>query len=118
MNGTAIFTKVKVKTAGTWPDYVFRNGYRLPALTTLEQFLRTYHHLPGIASAADIQRDGIDLGGQQAAVLKKVEELTLYLIEQNKTLTDENKKLQAQNVRLQDLQRQIDELKKLLTDKK
>jgi hypothetical protein len=117
VNGTAIFTKVKVKTAGTWPDYVFRNGYTLPDLTTLEQFLRTYHHLPGIASAAEIQRDGIDLGSQQAAVLKKVEELTLYLIEQNRTLADENRQLQAQNARMQDLQRQIDELKKLLSDK-
>ncbi|HET6253936.1 MAG TPA: Ig-like domain-containing protein [Puia sp.] len=118
VNGTAIFTKVKVKTAGTWPDYVFRNGYTPPDLNILEQYLRTYHHLPGIASEADVQRDGIDVGEQQAAMLKKVEELTLYLIEQNKTLADQNRRLLDQNARLLDQQRQIDELRKLLEAKK
>jgi hypothetical protein len=114
VNGTAIFTKVKVKTAGTWPDYVFRNGYTPPDLNILEQYLHANHHLPGIASEAEVQRDGIDVGDQQAAVLKKVEELTLYLINQNKTLTEQNRQLQEQNARLLDQQRQIDELKKLL----
>jgi Bacterial Ig domain len=118
VNGTAIFTKVKVKTAGTWPDYVFGNGYTPPDLRSLETYLRTYHHLPGIISEADVQRDGIDVGDQQAAILKKVEELTLYLIEQNKNLTEQNHQLQDQNNKLQDLQRQIDELKKLLSEKK
>ena len=118
VNGTAIFTKVKVKTVGTWPDYVFRSGYSLPDLKELEQYLQTHHHLPGIASAAEVQRDGIDVGDQQAAVLKKVEELTLYLIEQNRTLADQNKKLEEQNTRLLNQQRQIDELKKQLTTKK
>jgi hypothetical protein len=114
VNGTAIFTKVKVKTAGTWPDYVFRNGYVPLDLKELEQYLRTYHHLPGIVSEEEVKRDGIDVGDQQAAVLKKVEELTLYLIEQNKTLTDQNRQLRQQNAQLQDQQRQIDELKRLL----
>ncbi len=114
VNGTAIFTKVKVKTAGTWPDYVFRNGYTPPDLKDLEQYLRTYHHLPGIASEADVQQNGIDLGDQQPGILKKVEELTLYLIEQNKQLAEQNRQLQQQNTQLQDQQRQIDELKKLL----
>src|ERR1700744_888865 len=50
VNGTAIFTKVKVKTAGTWPDYVFKKGYRLPDLAALEEYLVKYRHLPGIAS--------------------------------------------------------------------
>jgi hypothetical protein len=118
VNGTAIFTKVKVKTAGTWPDYVFRDGYTPPNLVFLESYLRTYHHLPGIASEADVQQNGIDLGDQQAAVLKKVEELTLYLIEQNKTLTEQNRQLQQQNAKLLDQQHQIDELKRLISEKK
>jgi hypothetical protein len=118
VNGTAIFTKVKVKTAGTWPDYVFKNGYAPPDLKALEAYLHTYHHLPGIASEAEVQQNGIDVGDQQTAMLKKVEELTLYLIEQNKQLTEQNKQLQQQNAQLQDQQRQIDELKKLVLEKK
>jgi len=111
VNGTAIFTKVKVKTAGTWPDYVFQKGYALLDLKELEAYLEKYRHLPGIASETEVQRDGIDLGDHQAALLKKVEELTLYLIEENKALKE-------QNARLQEQQRQIDELKKLIGEKK
>ena len=111
VNGTAIFTKVKVKTAGTWPDYVFGKDYHLPDLQWLEDYLVKYHHLPDIASEAEVKKDGIDVGDHQAALLKKVEELTLYLIEENKALKE-------QNTKLQDQQRQIDELKKLIAEKK
>jgi hypothetical protein len=112
VNGTAIFTKVKVKTAGTWPDYVFKPGYNLTDLVELEHYIAEHKHLPGIVSEADVQREGaIDVGDQQAAVLKKVEELTLYLI-------DENKKLKEQNARLEQQQKEIDELKKLIRKEK
>jgi hypothetical protein len=110
VNGTAIFTKVKVKTAGTWPDYVFAKNYHLPDLQWLEDYLARYRHLPDIASEAEVQKDGIDVGDNQAAQLKKIEELTLYLI-------DENKALKEQNAKLQDLQHQIDELKRLIAEK-
>jgi Bacterial Ig domain len=111
VNGTGIFTKVKVKTFSTWPDYVFGKDYHLLDLHELEAYLARYHHLPDIASEAEVQRDGIDVGDHQAALLKKVEELTLYLI-------DENKKLQVQQVRLDQQQKEIDELKKLIAEKK
>jgi hypothetical protein len=97
VNGTAIFTKAKVKTAGTWPDYVFKPNYALPDLNDLERYLKEHQHLPGIASGKAVEQDGIDVAEQEAALLKKVEELTLYLIQQNK-------KLEAQ-------QKEIDELK-------
>jgi hypothetical protein len=97
VNGTAIFTKAKVKTAGTWPDYVFKPDYKLPDLKDLERYLKEHQHLPDIAPEKTVQREGIDIAEQQAALLKKVEELTLYLIQQNK-------KIEAQ-------QKEIDELK-------
>jgi hypothetical protein len=118
VNGTAIFTKVKVKTAGTWPDYVFQKGYALPDLKELEAFLVKYRHLPGIASEADVQRDGIDVGDHQAALLKKVEELTLYLIDQNKALMRQNQQLSEQKARLDEQQQEIEVLKKLIVEKK
>ena len=111
VNGTAIFTKAKVKTAGTWPDYVFEQGYRLPDLKDLEVYLQTHHHLPDIPSQAQVQQDGIDLSEHAAALLKKVEELTLYTIRQDKQLAEQNARLEAQ-------QKEIDELKALIKDKK
>jgi len=119
VNGTAIFTKVKVKTAGTWPDYVFKKGYQLPGLPELEQYLAKYHHLPGILSETEIQKiDGLDMGEQQMALLQKIEELTLYLIEENKKLKEQNRQLEEQNKRLDQQQQQIEELKKLIQAKK
>jgi hypothetical protein len=93
VNGTAIFTKVKVKTAGTWPDYVFEKGYELPDLPTLERYIRANKHLPGIISAKEASEKGIDVGENQAALLKKVEEMTLLLIEQDKRLNEQQKEI-------------------------
>ncbi len=112
VNGTAIFTKVKVKTAGTWPDYVFKKGYALTDLTALERYISLYQHLPGIASATEAGRGGIDVASQEAALLKKIEELTLYLIDENKKLKEENRQLEEQNKRIEQQQKEIDELKK------
>ena len=117
VNGTGIFTKVRVKTAGTWPDYVFKKGYELPDLQQLERYIAEHKHLPGIVSEGEVARDGFDLGDHQAALLKKVEELTLYLIEENKRLKEQNARLQEQQTRLEDQQRQIDELKRLIQTK-
>jgi len=118
VNGTAIFTKVKVKTAGTWPDYVFEKGYALPGLAELERYLATHKHLPDMVSAAEAQKDGIDVAAQQAALLKKVEELTLYLIEENKQLKEQIRKDAEQNDRITRLQQQIEALEKLIRAKK
>jgi hypothetical protein len=100
VNGSAIFTKVKVKTAGTWPDYVFKPGYQLPDLLELERYLVEHKHLPGIASEGEVAKDGIDVGGHEAALLQKVEELTLYLIQ-------EHKELEALRKQVADLQQQV-----------
>jgi hypothetical protein len=125
VNGTAIFTKVKVKTAGTWPDYVFKKGYALPDLLELERYIAANQHLPGILSEGEVQKDGIDVGAHAAAVLQKVEELTLYLIEENKKLKEQNNRLEQQRkeieegkARLEQQQQEIDELKKLIRKEK
>ncbi|MBS1664165.1 MAG: hypothetical protein JST68_24180 [Bacteroidetes bacterium] len=110
VNGTAIFTKVRIKTAGTWPDYVFKKGYKLRELPDLERYIAEHKHLPGIASESEVGRKGFDMGDHQKVLLEKVEELTLYLIE-------ENKKLKEQNERLLQQQREIDELKRLIKKK-
>lgn len=86
VNGSAIFTSAKVKLEQNWPDYVFKRDYQLLSLAELEKFIQQNNHLPEIPSAAEVAKEGLDLGGNQAALLKKIEELTLYIIEQNKEM--------------------------------
>ena len=98
VNGPAIFTKVVVKAFGSWPDYVFRPGYYLPSLDSLSHFLQANHHLPEMPSADSVAKSGLDLGDNQAQLLKKIEELTLYVIQQQKELEEvkaENRRLAA-----------------------
>ncbi len=82
--GSIIATKVKVKEFGSWPDYVFDKKYQLPSLKEIEAFIKQHQHLPGIPSANEVKEKGLDLGTNQAALLQKIEELTLHLIEINK----------------------------------
>ena len=86
----------------------------------MEEFIRQNKHLPEIPSASEVKKDGIDIGANQALMLKKIEELTLYVIEQNKELQelkDQNKKLTHANQKIEKLQLQIKELKKLIVQK-
>ncbi len=84
VNGSAIFTKVKVKSYSAWPDFVFHEDYRLRPLSQLEQFIKTNKHLPEMPSADEVEKEGQDLAEINRKLLQKVEELTLYIIEQNK----------------------------------
>ena len=84
VNGQAIFTKVVVKQKSSWPDYVFHANYRLRPLSEVEQYIHQYHHLPEVVAAEEVAKNGLDVGDNQAALLKKIEELTLYAIEQDK----------------------------------
>jgi hypothetical protein len=96
VNGAAIFNTVKVKPTGSWPDYVFRKGYQLPGLGELEQYIQKYGHLPGVVAAREAEKNGVDVGENQAMLLKKVEELTLYIIQQQREI-DELKALIKRN---------------------
>jgi hypothetical protein len=86
VNGTISAQKMTITQTGVWPDYVFSSHYKLPSLKEVEQFIQQNSHLPGIPSAAEVEKKGIDVGENQAALLKKIEELTLYLIQQQKEL--------------------------------
>ena len=89
---------IYVVAPGTpWPDYVFASTYRLPPLREVERFVRANQHLPGLPSAAAVQAQGLDVGQMESTLLKKVEELTLYLIE----LRKENDALQARVAKLE-----------------
>lgn len=95
VNGTVTAKVVKVTPTG-WSDYVFDSSYHLAPLTEVDRYIRIHKHLPDIVSAAQVRQQGLDLGESQAAQLKKIEELTLYVIELNKkvaVLAKENRQL-------------------------
>ncbi|MBL7700662.1 MAG: hypothetical protein JNM14_00310 [Ferruginibacter sp.] len=95
--GGIIAEKIKLKLqSAVWPDYVFNKTYQLPSLKEVEKFIEKYQHLPGIPSAAELGKEGIDVGSMNAKLLEKIEELTLYLLEMKKeieTLKQENRTL-------------------------
>ena len=93
VNGTIISKKVKVTMTG-WPDYVFDSSYMLSPLSQLERFIKINRHLPDVPPATEVAKEGIDLGNNQAVLLKKIEELTLYIIGQNKKIEKMEKKME------------------------
>lgn len=101
--GTITAKKVKVLATG-WPDFVFEEGYPLPDLSEVAKFIADKKHLPGIPSANQIEQSGHDVGEMNSKLLQKVEELTLYLIEeqkQRKKLEETVRKLQQQIEKIQ-----------------
>lgn len=85
VNGTIRSKEVKVE-ASPWPDYVFEPNYNLRSLEEIEKFIKSEKHLPEIPSSAEVEENGIALGEMNALLLKKIEELTLHIIEQEKRI--------------------------------
>ncbi len=91
-------------TTLTVPDYVFAPDYQLMPLQELAAYVEKEKHLPEIPPAREIKEQGIDLGAMQMQLLRKVEELTLYTIEQDKKVSmvlDQNQALKTENAGLQ-----------------
>ncbi|QEH40277.1 tail fiber protein [Chitinophaga sp. XS-30] len=94
VNGDILAKKVKVSTAAAnWPDYVFKEEYKLPSLAEVEAFVTTHHHLPGVPSAAQVATDGQDIGEINRLLLQKMEEMTLYMINQDKIIKSLEKRI-------------------------
>jgi hypothetical protein len=76
---------VKVGVAcSSWADYVFDKNYQLMPLTNVESYIAENKHLPEVPSAEEAAKNGIDVASMDATLLKKVEELTLYMIQMQK----------------------------------
>ena len=120
VNGTIATQKLTVTQTG-WSDYVFYKEYKLPPLKFVEHYIQFNHHLPEIPSAAEVEKEGIDVGGNQALLLKKIEELTLYLIRQDKELKELKKEVKIskqQKLELRSQQERIHHLEQLIGGKK
>ncbi|WP_299189856.1 hypothetical protein [uncultured Aquimarina sp.] len=92
VNGNIHTKEVKVDLIG-WADYVFKEDYDLPTLEQVENHITTKGHLINIPSAAEVAENGIQLGEMNAKLLEKIEELTLYTIEQEKRIKSLEEKL-------------------------
>lgn len=101
VNGKIGAKEVQVEsTSSSWADYVFEPDYELPALHKVEQFIKKNKHLPEIPSKTEIERNGHKLGEMDVLLLKKIEELTLYVIDQEKKVSD-------QAARIRQLEKQV-----------
>jgi hypothetical protein len=87
VGGKIISEEIVVKLQANWPDYVFGKDYKLPSLAELSLFIRRQKRLPGVPAARDIERDGLTVGEMNVILLKKIEELTLYIIQQEERLS-------------------------------
>ncbi|MDC6390950.1 hypothetical protein PP182_19850 [Maribacter sp. PR1] len=85
VNGNIRAKEVKVEITN-WPDYVFEKDYKLPTLYEVEQHIKKKGHLINIPSASEINIGGVDLGEMNKLLLEKIEELTLYIIQQEKRI--------------------------------
>ena len=94
VSGDIVTTAIYVTNpANTWSDFVFDKDYKVMKLDELEKFYKTNHHLPDVPTTKDIQENGNDLAKTDAILLQKIEELTLYLVAQNKAM----EKLKTEN---------------------
>ncbi|TWF33870.1 hypothetical protein FHW36_11160 [Chitinophaga polysaccharea] len=109
--GTITGQRVKVTMTG-WPDYVFDSSYVLPSLSAVERYIADNMHLPGIPSETEVVSNGLDVGDMQQRQMKKIEELTLYLVDQHKQLEKQQQLIQRQQQMLSELNNRVKELEK------
>lgn len=95
VSGGILTEKVRVATNGTafWADYVFDKSFKLKSLKEVENFIKENKHLPDVPSTSDVTKNGIDLAETQALLLQKIEELTLYVIQQQKEIDKLKKRI-------------------------
>lgn len=105
VNGTIHSKEVKVDMTG-WSDFVFKKEYDLPTLQEVEKHIAEKGHLQNIPSEEDVLKNGINLGEMNAKLLQKIEELTLYIIQQNR-------KIYSQEDKIKELEKEIIAFKSL-----
>jgi len=106
VNGKIRAKEIKVETG--WSDFVFEKEYKLPTLIEVEKHIKVKGHLKDIPSAKEVEKNGIFLGEMDSKLLQKIEELTLYTIQQQKEIET----LKTMNSKLIELQKRLEKLEK------
>ncbi len=102
---------VEVGTA----DYVFEDGYELRSLGDVEAHILEHGHLPGVPSAAEVAEQGVSVGDSQRILLEKVEELTLYTIEQEAKILSQAAELQERALLIDGLEARLQKIERALS---
>lgn len=92
VKGTIHAQNIEVDLNG-WSDFVFDKDYDLPTLQEVESHINKYNRLPDIPSEKQVKEEGINIGEMQAKLLQKIEELTLYTIQQEKRIDEQEKRI-------------------------
>ena len=88
VNGKVTAKELELSVTG-WPDFVFDSNYKLMSVEETERFIEKHKHLPGVPSAIEVEANGLNVGEMSKIMMKKIEELTLYVI----SLKKENEEL-------------------------
>ncbi|WP_264523470.1 tail fiber protein [Flavobacterium sp. N502536] len=97
VNGKIHAQEIRIDLSGPMtkvPDYVFTNDYKLKSLQEVEEFIKQNSHLPEIPSAKEIEKNGLMLAEMNMSLLKKIEELTLYSIAQEKKINSQAQEIE------------------------
>lgn len=94
-------------------DFVFEENYNLPNLEEVAKHIKEKKHLPEIASAKMMEKEGVNVGEFQIKLLQKIEELTLYAIKQERQLKDQQEKIQKLEGENSELKNVVSEIKQL-----
>ena len=106
VNGEIVCENLLIEDSADWPDYVFAPEYPLKPLDEVEAHIQDHGHLPGVPSAAEVGENGLSVGTMQRQMMEKIEELTLYLIEQNKRLAAQEQQIAGLQETLQKMQKE------------
>jgi len=117
VNGPIRASEIKVE-ASPWPDFVFKDDYDLPTLQSIKKFIDENGHLPEVPTADQVEKEGVELGKFNAILLKKVEELTLHLIQKDAQLLNQVTVLEQIGVEIELLKAQLKDLKSSSNDEK
>lgn len=93
VSGKIICTELRVNLVADWPDYVFKKEYNLLPVERLGDYIRDHGHLPNIPPASEINTSGLDVGEMQRLMMEKIEELSLYIVGQQKQIEELKKQL-------------------------
>jgi hypothetical protein len=93
VDGKVLTEEVRVELSGDWPDYVFANDYQLTPFDKLRNYIAVNKHLPNIPAAAEVEKNGFELGDMQKRMVEKIEELTLYVLQLESDMKEMKEKL-------------------------